>query len=227
MAKSSSALSYPPPSYADDRPTAPLLHRVGDERFHSRELRGRGGALAVAHDDAADLLRRDARRHVDRHALPLQPREVSRHRGPVDVEVVAALHLRLDALEDDPIERRDRRALAEHVERHALAHRALRGPIHDERHVRVCVQIDEARRNDLARRVDDERAGAPIDRTDRGDMAAADADIGAIARAAAAVDDRSVRDDDVVLRRRLGEHHDRTGREQRGKWKRAPHMMPP
>ena len=65
-----------------------LLHRLRDQRRHFRQRRRVGRPLVVAHHRTPDLLRRDAGRDIDRDALPLQPREVPGDGRPVDVEVV-------------------------------------------------------------------------------------------------------------------------------------------
>ena len=80
------------------------------------------------------------------------------------------------------VARRRRRALAHDVERHALAHLALRRAVGEERHLGVRVEVDEAGRDDEARsrRSCAARCGREI--ADGDDAVAPDADIGADGR---------------------------------------------
>ena len=77
------------------------------------------------------------------------------------------------------VARRRRRALSGDVERHALAHLALRGAVGHERHLGVRVEVDEPRCDDQARGIDDASRVLAAKLTNSRDAVATDADVGA------------------------------------------------
>ena len=85
-------------------------------------------------------------------------------------------------------------------ERHALRRRALRVG-HLRQRIEMRVEIDESRRDDQSARIDRAFCRSRRDAAafDANDAIADDRDVAAISRRSGAVDDRPVRDDDVVL----------------------------
>src|SRR5262249_32686666 len=148
-----------------------LLHRLRDELFHLLDLGGGRRPILEPDDNAAHLLRRDARGDVDRGPLPAEAAEVAVERGPVDVDAAAALRLLAIFLEHAALQRRDRHALPDHVEGDALAHFAFAIAVGQDRVVGVGVEIDEARRHHHALGVDHALAQPGIDPADLGDAA--------------------------------------------------------
>jgi hypothetical protein len=80
-----------------------------------------------------------------------------------------------------------------HQRRHALPHVVLRRRHLEDAAARVGVRVDEPRRDHLSRRVDDARGRRVDFRRDARDGVAAHREIGAIPRAAGAVDDAPFR----------------------------------
>ena len=147
----------------DESPRA-FAHRSRGELLHALELGRRRRREVVAFDDVADLVVRHLRDDVHRDALLAERLPVAREVGP------GALRLR------QPVARRHRRSLAEHVERDALTHLALGVAVVEERLIRVRVEIDEAGSDDEAGRVNRARRRAGH-ATDGGDLAVLHGDV--------------------------------------------------
>ena len=176
-----------------------FFHRARNELLHPIELGRCGRPRGVAHHDAAHLLGRDMGDEVHRHAAALDALEVAGERRPILSDGAALVR----GLFLQPVARCDAGALAEHVERDALPHFALRERIGEHGHVRVGVEIDEAWRDDAACGVDHARGLRVRERSDGGDAPVPDADVARDPRVACAVDDVAAADDDVERRRLL------------------------
>ncbi len=207
-----------------DQPPRALAHRSRDQVRHLRDLLRRGRSRVVAEHHAPHLLAGDVRDGVHRDALPLEPIEVLGERRPVDAWPVARLGRK-------SVPRRRRRALAGDVERDALPDLALRRAVGQQRHLGVRVEVDEAGRDDQARRIDRPSRRLAVERPDRGDAIAANADVRPNGRAAGAVQHLPAANDDVE-RRRLsrrgradGGENDREKKQTRAK--RCGHRPPP
>ena len=89
-------------------------------------------------------------------------------------------------------------AVADDLGRDALADRALGGRVREDREVAVAVRVDEPGADDLAGRVDHAvRGRGRAEPADVGDLAALDRDVAEVRRAAGAVGDPAVPDQDV------------------------------
>src|SRR5262249_16837654 len=146
-----------------------LLHRLRNQLLHLLDLRRRRAPVLEADDHAPYLLRRDARGDVDRRTFLIETPEVAIESGPVDIDAAPPLGLLLVFLEHAALERRHRHALADHVERHALAYFAFAIAVGNDRVVGMGVEVDEARRDDHALGVDHALAELGIDPPDLGD----------------------------------------------------------
>ena len=107
--------------------------------------------------------------------------------------------------------------------RHALAHVVVGGRHLEDAAPRVRVDVDETGRHDQTADVDRPRRRLRYRRGDADDGVALDRQIGAIPRAAGAVDDASVAKDEIVAGRlggksRRGEKHDKATRRMDGKY---------
>ena len=89
---------------------------------------------------------------------------------------------------------RRKTTIADYLGRHALPHLRLGATIFPEAPVRVRVHVDEAGRDDLARRVQVPARGLAVQVTDRHDLVVPDSDVRAAARTSGAVDDLSALD---------------------------------
>ena len=170
-----------------------LLHRPGDELFHPIDLGRRRGTRIVAHDDATDLFRGHVRDQIDRNAFALDPREVLGEGRPI---LCNAVGLRVG----EAVARRDRGALAKHVERHALPHLALRQRIGQHGNVGVRVEVDESRCDAAAGRIDDADSRRIVEPSNGGDAAVPDADVAREPRIPVAVEKMAAANDHVVRR---------------------------
>lgn len=94
----------------------------------------------------------------------------------------------------------------------ALRERTKRAAVERDRQVRVRVDVDEAGTHDPARRIDGAPGGARGEVADRGDPVAVDGDVALPAGRSAAVDQRPVRDQEVVHETRLRRAADRQRR---------------
>ncbi len=174
-----------------------FLHRLPDERLHPREFLGRRRPVVVIELVHAHGGRADEGRDVQGHPALLEVREILAQRGPADVELEVALlfeHLLLHLL----VERTHRLALAEDLERDALASVRETARVDDQRVDRPGEHVDEARRDRAPGRVDLEPR-APRDVADGDDPVAADRDVADTGLPAGAVDDRAVADDEIEL----------------------------
>ena len=160
-----------------------LLERLLERARHRRQLVRRGGAVREADRRQPQLPVRDEAEHVDGRAGALQPLEVAGRRAPVERHRVAV-----------PVHRRARRlrvadgeaavpAVADGLQRHALVDRAAGARVHEQRVVRVAVDVGEAGRDQQPTRVEHVRPGGRLARADRGDAAGRDQHVGARRRA--------------------------------------------
>jgi hypothetical protein len=179
---------------AGDESPRPFAHRARDELAHALELGRRRRARVVALDHAPHLFGGHVRDRVDRDALPFEAIEVLGERRPVGAHAVGRGGF-------ESVARRRRGALAHHIDGHALPDLALRGPISQQRHLRVRVEIDEARRDDETGRVERPRRRSAGEIADRSDAVTADRDVDATRRRARAVEDLAATNEEVVLGR--------------------------
>ena len=172
--------------------------------------------------------RRERARHVEEaraqaeravfHALPHQPRASARarRRSPADWRsptTVAADRPLTDEAREIRRDARRRRACSRNgrsgtrraavrpldERRHALPHVVVGGRHLEDAAPRMRVDVDETGRHDqAARRRSTRAAGSVIERGDAGDGVPRDRDVGAIPRAAGAVDDAAVAKDEIV-----------------------------
>jgi hypothetical protein len=196
------------------RPAAAArVHRLVKEPTHLAVLGGarllaRLGAVETHHPDE-ERRDRHVRQHVDglpraidaleelgvRHPVPRQSQLHRFVRDRFD-----ARHRQHRALAHLGTDRREAEAaVADHHRRHAVppGERQVRVP--EELCVVVRMEVDEARRDDHAARVEDAPRVGGLQTSDRRDPAAADGDVGAIALRARAVDHDPVLQYDVEL----------------------------
>ena len=83
-----------------------FLHRLRHQLRHLLDLRLRRRPIVEADDDPADLLRRYARRDVDRGPFLAEAAEITVERGPVDVDAGAPLGFLFVFFEHPALERR-------------------------------------------------------------------------------------------------------------------------
>ena len=174
-------------------------HLLGGDLAHPVQLRGCGGAVAVADDAGAQGARADERRDVLRGAAPLDVPEVLRQPGPahLDVQVPAdVLKLGFQPRRQRP----HRGALAEHLGRDPLGQLAERPGVVQDGQVRVAEDVDEAGAHRLARRVDNGPRLARQAAADRHHPVAADAHVGWHRARAGAVVDIAACDQDIEHR---------------------------
>jgi hypothetical protein len=183
-------------------PDRALLHRLGDQLPHALELGGRRRPIVLADHVVPDAARADEGGNVDRGTRPqLETPEVVAEGPPVlhDAEVLRGRGV----LAGHPIvDRRDGRALAGHFRRDALEHLARRPAVDQHVEFRLSEQIDEAGRDDQIRGINRCRGGGALQRSDRGDAVAGDADVAAVPGRAGAVDDPAMGDQHVESRSR-------------------------
>jgi hypothetical protein len=137
-----------------------VAHGLVDDFLHPRELLRRGAAVLLADDEVAHAAGADEGAEVDRGAAPLKRLEVAAERAKVRGESVALVDVgRLG--EHRVVERRDRAALAGDLRRDALRD-LRRGALVDENVVLgLAEQVDEARADVEAARVDRPLRGRP------------------------------------------------------------------
>ena len=122
--------------------------------------------------------------------------------------------VRRDARRRDPVEERldrERRGSVGPFDerRDALAHVVVGGGYLEDAAARMRVEVDEPRRDDAAARIDDARRRRVDPRRDARNRVAAHREIASVPRAAGAVDDTCVADEEIEGGRRLRARHDR------------------
>jgi hypothetical protein len=184
-----------------------LLH----DRFHPPQLLGIRRAIGVAEDHLARVRGADVEGEVERGAALLDDAHELAEGVPCDAWPAVrfgALHFR----EHRVVLRSGRVTFARDLGGHALPHLPFELRIDEHRGLRVAEQIDEARRNDMVRRVERRRRGGLREVADRRDRVAANADVRARARRAGTVDDVAAADDDVKVRTSCGQRGRRVDR---------------
>src|SRR5207249_6309005 len=128
-----------------------LLHGLAYQRAHLVEFPGcdRPGALTMY--ISPDLARADIASDVGRNSLPQQTCEVAVEVRPVGGRAVRS-HMMLTSLLL-AADGRGRLALAQNHRRHALPDHALGVSVHQQRVIRVVMDVDEPRRDRQALRV--------------------------------------------------------------------------
>lgn len=168
------------------------------QRLHPLELFGGRRTIVVANFMNPHGCRADKRRDVCRDTFLLELFEIFAKRGPGDR--VAQITLLVDLFTLHSLgERPHRRPFAEHLERDALPDVALGFGIDEERLVRPTEHVDEARRDRESGGIDVQTRRCILECADRGDPVALDPDRQLTRRAAAAVVDEAVTDEDVVF----------------------------
>ena len=131
------------------QPEGAVGHRVGQDAAHPGERRGVGGDVVPAEGRDAELRVADERGDVEADRAVVA-REVARDRGPVVVDLRAAieaaveLHERLEVLA--PLERREPVAIdPDELGGHALADLGLVAAVGQDHQPAVAVEVDEAR----------------------------------------------------------------------------------
>ncbi len=192
-----------------------LRHSLGDQAPHGRQFVRGGRAVLPAGGQHPDAALRDQIGRVDGRALAVDAVQVAADRAPVEVDVAAVAVPAGDRLPD----RREggvvggrvgQPVLAEHLQGDPLG--GLRGVLRvaQDRQVRVCVHVDESRRQRESVRVQSAGAVQPRSafRGDPCDASPAQGDVRAVGGGAGAVDDAGAADDRVHgvtgLRRRCG-----------------------
>ena len=140
--------------------------------------------------------RAQKRRHVLRHASPLQRRQVLRQRRPCDV-VLDVAHLLDGALFHFGRQGPHRAALAENLRRDAFSNLSLRTAIRDQRVRRPRQHVDEARRDCKSSGIDDRLGGCLRQIANPRDPIALDPHVGATPGGATAVVDHAAANHDV------------------------------
>ncbi len=176
------------------------LHRLVDEALHRRHLLGARRRARHARGEP-DRVVADEPGEVRRVADVREELEVLAEGRPRDRRLVEPERVQ-PAADDGLGGRRHGRvapaAVADDLGRDALADRALGGRVREDREVAVAVRVDEPRADDLAGRVDDAVGGRRrAEPADVGDPAALDRDVAEERRAAGAVRDPAVPDQDV------------------------------
>ncbi len=176
-----------------------LVHRLGDQRAHLVELVGRRLARVEADDVLAQRARADERCDVGRDPARGEPVEVAAEGRPPDLVLDVLLPVARALVH--VVAERPHRALAEHLERDALAQLALRAAVLDQRLLRVRQHVDEAGRDREPGRIDLALAVRVAEVAHGRDPVAVDRDVPDPRRRPGAVDEQAVADDHVVGRR--------------------------
>jgi hypothetical protein len=191
-------------------PERPGVDRFGDELAHLLDVRlGRRGLVeralahrvdahrAVAHHPARVEALRHAVDRVEVLAVGL-PVPVEAFHDRIGGDVLDRLHHLRERLAVGGLARRERHAtVAEDDRRDAVPARRRADRVPRELGVEVGVDVDEARRHQLAVRVE-LAVTAPVDGADRRDAVSVDRHVGGDGLGARAVDDLPVPDDEIV-----------------------------
>jgi hypothetical protein len=127
------------------QPDAASAELFGEELFHGLQLRTGCGPVITAHDESPQRPVPDHRRDSDGRTFAPDPFDEARRVAEVDLDSAApipiarALELRVGPGSDRAT------VLADHLERDTLSDPALRPGLHQEVHVCVGVDVDEAR----------------------------------------------------------------------------------
>jgi len=149
-------------------------------------------ATREAHRGDAEGAVADELHDVDRRALGVERFQVLADRLPLEVHALGHVEGEAAQLLEKLRGRgsRGEAAVTDDLGRHALADLRLGAPVLPEPPVRVRVHVDEPRRHDPARSPERRAGRLAGEIPDRDDDVGADADVGAAARSAGAVDDR-------------------------------------
>ena len=174
-----------------------------EQPLHAGELAPGDGALGEAHGGEPQSAVTDEGRDVDRVTGTAQRREVLAEGVPVPhdaVEAPAVVRPVLDGVVAMRAAQRRRRhaAVAGDVGGDTLAHGRLGLRVQKNGEVGVCVRVDEAGGHVAVGRIDHAPAAQRAGRRDHRDPVAAHGDVAAIPRVAAAVDDATPRQDEIV-----------------------------
>ncbi len=168
-----------------------------------RELRAGDGALGEPDDGEPQRAVPHERRDVDGMGRPAQRGEVLAEGAPIPghrVETPGVVRPIVDGVGAVPLgeRRRGHAAVADDVRGHALPDRRLGARVQQDGEIRVRVRVDEAGSHVPVAGVDRAPAAQRARRSDGGDAVAAHTDVTSVPRIAAAVDDASAGDDEVV-----------------------------
>ena len=172
-----------------------LVERLAQQRLHLRELAVVRGPVGETERREAQLAVRDETQHVDGGPGGVEPLEVLAGRAPGQREVVRVAvdrpSRRVRVADREAAEA----AVADDLGRHPLMDRAHRARVDEQRVVGVAVQVDEARADREAGRVDLLGVDRP-DVADRRHAAVLQEQVGGTPRRTGAVVDRAAPDRD-------------------------------
>jgi hypothetical protein len=184
-------------------------HRVAHDGLHRAEVVGRGGAVgdgAIAHHVDAERVVREVGRHVHRARPGVDVVEVLAEGLPLPLDALGQRRARdvLDALEEldealvigGTAGREADAAIAHHRGGHAVGGGGEHVAVPARLAVVVRVHVHEPGGDDRALGVERARRGLG-DLAERDDLAVANADVGALARRAGAIDESAVLDEEV------------------------------
>src|SRR5207244_3753971 len=177
-----------------------LAHTLTHVLLHLLELLRRGLLVIVTTHHVPDLGRPNVTSQIDPHALFLQTGEVLPQRAPVRCDVIMSVTGPV-ILNDAVIQRRSRPAFARNLCSDALVNFRRQSWINENRNLRLTQHVDKSRSHDHSASVDGALPCGLTQISNRRDFAIADSDISRIPRRASAVDDVSVRNDEVERRR--------------------------
>ena len=173
-------------------------HRVAHQLLHPLQLVGRGRTIGIADFVNAHRRGADKGRDIAGHASLNEVVQIFAQRGPLDAILDVSLllaHLPLHCV----IERPHGRAFPQNLERHALADVALRAAIFDEGPVGPTQHVDESRCHCETPGVKLRPAARAPQLADGRDGLPVDGNVAGHRRPAAAVVNRAVADEEVVI----------------------------
>src|SRR4249919_1174260 len=180
-----------------------LLHRFGDQLLHALQFRRCRGTIVLSDDVVANAAGAHERADVDRGTRPhVEPPEIVAEGPPIDDDT--EVRRARGRLANHPVVHgRDRRALAGDLGGHALEQLARRAAVDEDVELGLAEEIDESGRDDEAGCIDGRAGRRVLERANRRNPIADDADVAAKPRRTGAVDNAAVDEQDVETPRLL------------------------
>ncbi len=176
---------------------SPLFHRLRDQPVHFFLFCGIRRPLFEAAYHALHLLRRHTGSDVDRDTAAHHRVEITGKSRPVGLDAVALAVFQPVLFQNRAFERRHGLALADNIQRHALADFAFGIAVGDQGLIAVRVHVDVARRDHIAFCRDRALSFFGIDFADARDLAVFDRHVAVEPRIPRAVDQSSAVNNDV------------------------------
>ena len=170
-----------------------LPHRVVHHGSHARHLRGGRGAVGIAHHVTPRGSHRHEGAEVDGWSRGFERAEVAIEVRPGHARAAGGVELVQRVL----VDRYDARDLAGDLARDPLRDLGDGASVAEQRVLGVAEHVDEARGDDEVRGVDRVASRGAGQQADRNDAVARDEHVAAIPRAAGAVHDLAIADDQV------------------------------